>query len=455
MCLIATVGFCALISIGFVIHVLASNSDPAPSTKTTVPSTTMTTTMTMTMTGTAPMTDGVPIDQSLWQTMNGRDLFLMEMALRMKEYPGHSGKIINPSGIAWGDNPSGIANPGAYRWKPQETQDFSNSYIGDIESIKLLAYDKFIFPDEKGNPYTPFPTPRWSVVRIRHQAKDGDTLVIAFRPSAGPFGTAKDWDLDGNSEASEIMQDDKVRFVKGFFDDSLCVLMENGLSQVLQSEAAAGVTEILTTGCSLGGAWSSILMTRLAPNIKMTCPNNRVYTSPFGDVAAKAVTFGKPGIFYQSGMAIGREIPLGWKLAERQTDYVYHADPIARANHAGLKACVFFCWGMLESSGAPFFKPGKSKLIANHYHGDTLTVWILNDLTGDLTKSDYPAARRSQVAVFSNEIARSKKLNIDFIVASLSKKVFKAASDEHGYGYQTVPWELREPLVQNQASFVL
>jgi len=265
-------------------------------------------------------------------------------------------------------------------------------------------------------------------------------LIVVFRGSAGDQHTAKDWiDFDGDTQPSQVVQEDGVQFTKGFFDISFCVFLQTGLFDVL-TKNKEGVGEILTTGHSLGGAWASILGTRLSPNTKTTCPDGHTFMSPFTDLSANIVTFGKPGPFY---LADDSPKPSAWSLTDRETDYVYHADIIARANHDAVKLCVSFCWTLLENAKIPFIKAGAGHFIANHYHGDTRTVWILNGLDDKLlpTPNKFPFSKRSQIAVYENEESRSADVNIDFVVLDLSTSVVQAAGDEHGRSYGVVPWQ--------------
>lgn len=381
---------------------------------------------------------GEPLSQNQWDTMNNRDLFFMEMALRMGEPNGQ-----------WGDNQNGIANPAAYQYKPGGVQDYVNSYVAEIESMALLAHDKYVFPAEAGNPY---PAPRWSVVRIsRKDGKGGDVLAIAFRGSSGDESapTSIDWNtFDADLDPSQVTQTDGMRFTKGFFDESLCIMMANGLYDVLSSDAVAGVSEVITTGHSLGGAWASILMTRIDPNQVMQCLDNAVFKLDFG-LLARAVTFGKPAPFYAS------QDPR-YDLVDRETDYVYHADLVARAssNSAATIGCkrVFgnICWAGLENLNIPYFKPGQTHNLENLFHGDTNTIWILNKLNAPFVPQvgKFPKAQRGNIMAYNTDTARSQGINVQFLLVALRngnvQAVMAAAGDEHGEAYLTVPWDVQQ-----------
>jgi hypothetical protein len=379
---------------------------------------------------------GEPLNEDQWDVMNNRDLFFMEMALKMTQPNGQ-----------WGDNPNGIANQAAYTYQPGGVNDFVNSYIADIGSMTLVAHDTYVFPAEAVNPY---PAPRWSVVRIsRKNGTSGDVLIISFRGSSGDpaASTSIDWNtFDADIDSSSVTQNDGVRFTKGFFDESLCVMMANGLHDAI-SLGAVGASEIFTVGHSLGGAWASILMSRITPNQDMRCPENTVFNLDFG-LSAHAVTFGKPAPFYA-------DRDPGYNVVERETDYVYHADVVARASsHSaatigcrGVTGKV--CWALLENLHNPCFKPGLTHNIENLFHGNTRTIWILNQLTAPFLphSGNFPKSQRDNIVSYSTDIARADGINLRFVANALSEgdaqSVVAAGGEEHGEAYNTVPWNLQ------------
>lgn len=374
---------------------------------------------------------GQPLSEEQWETMNHRDLVFCEMSMRMAQANAYN---------KWGDNagPGGIADAQAFHYRPEGAPEpYPNKYVSSILETRILGSDRYTFPGE-----APL-SPRWTVLRVRYNpGHGGDDLVIVFRGSTGDPYSALDWTrFDTLNEPSAVSQDDGMRFTKGFFDESLCVLMQRGLFEVLQSKEAAGVSKVFAIGHSLGGAWASILMTRLAPGKTMTCPDNLSFSSPFGSLHAHAVTFGKPAPFY-----VARDSPIPdamRNLASRETDYVYHADTIARADHGATTYCNEFCFQLLPWSSLPYLKTGQTVYIAHHYHGDTTTVWIANDLTdknAPMLSSPFPVASKSQIGVYFNEKERWEGINLGFVVGRFIPFVLSVAGQEHGNGYTYSMW---------------
>eukprot|EP00930_Biecheleria_cincta_P043523 TRINITY_DN29875_c0_g1_i1.p1 TRINITY_DN29875_c0_g1~~TRINITY_DN29875_c0_g1_i1.p1 ORF type:complete len:720 (+),score=63.88 TRINITY_DN29875_c0_g1_i1:35-2161(+) len=377
---------------------------------------------------------GQPISEEQWEIMNNRDLVFCEMSMRMAQATANN---------KWGDNEGsgGITDGQAFHYRPEGAPDpYPNKYLATILETKILGSDLYTFPGEA------FLSPRWTVLRIKYKpGHGGDDLVIVFRGSAGDPQNALDWTLfDALAEPSAVTQDDGMRFTKGFFDRSLCVLMQEGLFDVLRSNEAVGVSQVLAIGHSLGGAWASILMTRLAPGQTMVCPGDVKFTSPFGSLHAQAVTFGKPAPFY-----VAKDTPIPdimRNLASRQTDYVFHADTIARADHGASKFCNEYCWQLLPWSSLPFLKAGQTIYIPHHYHGDTTAIWIVNDLTdkyAPMAFSKFPIASIEQIGVYVKEKDRWDGINLGFAIGQFIPSILAAGGEEHGNGYTYSMWKYR------------
>jgi len=178
----------------------------------------------------------------------------------------------------------------------------------------------------------------------------------------------------------------------------------------------------------------------------MICPEGKEFRSPFETVptqAIQAVTFGKPGPFYASSQEQKQKIALSF--VSRETDYVYHGDMVARANHDAVKYCSGLCWTVAALFGGPALKFGHASYIKNHYHGDTTTVWIMNDMKGGnaptaLRGFNLLKANRDQIGVYDNEADRSDGINIGFFIGRFPPYAGMGAGIEHGMGYSWSLW---------------
>jgi len=220
-----------------------------------------------------------------------------------------------------------------------------------------------------------------------------------------------------------------MRFTQGFFDESLCILRANGLYDALSSDAAAGVSEIFTIGHSLGGAWASILMTRIAPDQEMKCPDDVAFSTDFG-ISAHAVTIGKPAPFYANPDS-------RYDFVDRETDYVYHGDLFARSNSRA------------ASSGCEIAFQDNCQYLMNLFNGDTKTVWILNTFVEPfaLQLGQFPQAQRENIVSYSTDVDRAQGINLQFLIAAAESEGTQAvwaAGYEHGCAYAMVPWTFKQ-----------
>merc|ERR1712032_784270 len=129
---------------------------------------------------------------------------------------------------------------------------------------------------------------------------------------------------------------------------------------------------------------------------------------------------------------------------ERETDYVYHADLIGHGStHDAVRLCsAVDCWQLIPHINVPFIsKPEVAHFIAYHYHGDTTTIWILNDFSGNFTPAEgkISVASRDQIMVYRNALSRAKDLNMNFVVDDLVNNWHPdeviAGGWEHGFAY--------------------